>query len=250
MPTNARAVLAVGLGLVGLVALVGRSSGQDNVQRTSGQGAAPTGTKLAPAVIGCVDMNAVFKGYKKVEFLRKDMEAKAELKKAELSKLMTQGQAIAKEMESYKPDSPDFKDRDDKLTRLHSELEVEKQKAQREFAQMEAEALATIYKEIQDVVAAVAKHNGMNYVLQVSNEPVSGADPNSAVAAMSRSVIYSDPSRDITQVVLRYLNQQYPASAPAANRAPAQPAPAAAPRGDAVPPPSAGATPGAAGRNR
>lgn len=236
MPTNARArvIWALGLAMTGLAVLVSQTSGQDKaVKRTSGQ----TGGRasIAPAIIGCIDMDAVFKGYKKVEFLRKQMETEAEAKKGELNAILTQAQQIMKEMEKLQQGSEDFKNKETKLTELRARLEAAKQTAQREFAQKEAEALATVYKEIQAMVGYVAKSYGMTYVMRVSNEPVTGNDPNSAVMALSRAVVYNDDSTDVTNVVLRLLNQQYakanPAAAAEAAPAPAAPAPApAAPR--------------------
>ncbi len=231
MPTNprARAACALGLALVGLVALVARTSGQDNaVRRTNGQtGGRPA---IAPAIIGCIDMDAVFKGYKKVDFLRKQMETEAEAKKGELSAILTQAQQLMQEMEKLQQGSEDFKNKDAKLTELRAKLDASRESAQKEFAQKEAEALATVYKEIQTMVAYVAKSYGMTYVMRVSNEPVTGTDPNSAVMALSRAVVYNDSSTDVTNVVLRLLNQQYAKTNPAA-AAPVQtaPAPASAP---------------------
>ncbi len=229
----------VGLTLLSAVMLVARTSGQDNaVQKTSGQTAGRS--SISPAVIGCVDMEAVFKGYKKVEFLKDEIEVEAKAKQAELTKLMSDAQQVAKEMESLQPGSEDFKKHDAKMSEYRIRLDSEREQAQKEFAAKEAEALATIYKEIEAVVKQVAVYNHMTYVVRVSNEPVSGSDPNSVMAAMSRAVVYSDPSSDITEIVVRSLNARYqaqnpaaaarPAAAPAANPA-AAPAPGAAPRG-------------------
>lgn len=234
MRIKTSAVAGLHLGAAALCVLVGHSIGQDGaVPKSASQGAART---LPPAIVGSIDMDAVFKGYEKVEFIRKQIAAEAELKKGELSRIMAEGQQLAKEMETLQPGSPDFKDRDAKMTRVRANLEAAREQAQREFAQKEAEALATLYKEIQAMVEAVAKHNHMTYVVRISNEPISGADPNSALAAMSRSVVYSDPSTDITGLTLKMLNREYrkatgqpesaappadPATVPAASAAPA-----------------------------
>ena len=69
--------------------------------------------------------------------------------------------------------------------------------------------MATVYKEVQAMVARVAKSRGMTYVVRVSNDPVTGSDPNAVMAAMQRSVIYADSSTDITKVVVYNLNLQY-----------------------------------------
>ena len=37
--------------------------------------------------------------------------------------------------------------------------------------------LATIYKEVQDMVSQIAQHRGMTYVVRISNDPVIGREP-------------------------------------------------------------------------
>ena len=232
--------MALSLGVAGFAGLASVSIGQDGaVQKSSGQQGGQA-RALAPAVIGSIDMDAVFKGYEKVDFIRKQIEAEANLKKGELGKIMSQAQQIAKEMESLQPGSPDFKERDSKLTKMRVELDGSREQAQREFASREAEALGTIHKEIQAMVEAVAKYNHMTYVVRISSEPITSGDPNSVLAAMSRSVVYSDPSTDVTQVVVRMLNKKYketsgvkgttdPDTAPASATTTAAPAGAEAP---------------------
>jgi outer membrane protein len=233
MPKFTRALTAMAFVALGAVAIGGRSIGQDGaVQKTSADAGAGTRPRLPSAVVGVIDMDAVFKAYTKVEFIRQEIEAEATARKADLNKIQADAQQLAKQMEQLTPGTPDFKNHDDRLTKLQAEFAAAREKAQRDFAQKEAEALATIYKEIQAMVESVAKHNHMNYVLRVSNEAVSGADPQSALAAMSRSVVWSDGSSDITEMVVKLLNQQYqssgsgrPAAAPATKAsAPQQPA--------------------------
>ena len=49
----------------------------------------------------------------------------------------------------------------------------------------------------------------MTYVVKVSNEPITGANPNSVMAAMSKTVVYADPSSDVTNDVIYNLNLRY-----------------------------------------
>jgi outer membrane protein len=259
MPSKLRAALALGLGLVGLAALVTPTSGQDGNQRT----AAPRTPARPPAVVGCVDIQAVLKAYHKVEFLNSQLETEVKLKTAELNKMMAEYQELAKQIEAFQPNSADFKNLDDKMAKLSSTIQVEKERAQRDLQLRQAQAIATIYREIQQMVAAVAKQNGMTYVLQVSNEPITDDNPDAVLAATMRSVVYADPAAqtDMTQMVINYLNTQYdkahPEAAAAAAAAPAPVDPNAAPAstrpaagaGAAAPAPGAGAARPPAGNN-
>ncbi len=66
----------------------------------------------------------------------------------------------------------------------------------------QAEAMATLYKEIQEMVKRIAQWRKMNYVVKVSNQPITGTDPNSVMAAISSTLVYADPRNDITNDVI------------------------------------------------
>ena len=222
MPKSTRVVAVAGLALVGLAAFVGQSIGQDPAVRRTAADPDPATSKRPASVIGCIDINAVLKGYKKVDFLRQQMEAEAQLRKAELDKFMAQGQQTMQEMEKLAPTSDDFKAAESKVTELRAKIETGREQAQRDLAMKEAQALETVYKEIQQVVKGVATSNGLTYVIQISNDPISSEDPNSVVAAMMRTVVYSDRNApDLTQMVVNYLNASYEKANPAAASAPA-----------------------------
>jgi outer membrane protein len=231
MVVSSRAVVALGLGLVGLGCLAGPLFGQQPdgaVRKTANQAAAAAVTKPpAPAVFGTVDIEAVFKGYDKVKTQQKEFEAAALAKHNELMKLQAEAQAEASKLAKFVPNSEDAKKSENKITELKAKLDAGREQAQREFAVRESEMLATLYKEVQAMVSRIAEFRGMTYVVQVSNEPISGSNPQSVMAAMAKTVVYADPRNDITKDVVYNLNRQYRAvggaapkpDAPAANAA-------------------------------
>lgn len=251
MPTSSHASLGIGLTLAVVVLAVPPLSVQ--AQGPNGSPAAAQSRPASGALrIGAIDMEKVFKEYKKVEFTSEQLKADAQSRQAELAKLLSEMQQLGKEMEGLAPGSNDFAAKESQITRLRAQLEAEREQAQADFARREADALAQIYREVQDASAAVAKANNMQYIVKISNEPVVGTDPNSVMAAMARSVIYSDPGLDITAVVIKFLNQRYDASGgtPAPADAAAQPASATqtAPRGAPAAAAPGGAPAGAGGR--
>ena len=52
----------------------------------------------------------------------------------------------------------------------------------------------------------MARERGLTYVVQISQAPTE--TPDSVMTAFKRSVVYSDPRADITEDVLRLLNEQ------------------------------------------
>ena len=144
--------------------------GQQHVDR----GARP---RRSPPVIGTVDMDAVFKSYDKVKVSSEEFKAAAMAKKNELMKIQAEAQQEAEMLAKLTPGQRRLKKHEDQITQLKAQLEAGREQAEREFASREAETLATLYKEIQAMVARVAKWKKMTYVVQVSNEPVTGGNP-------------------------------------------------------------------------
>ena len=241
MVVFSRAIVAVGLGLAGLGLIAGPAFGQgaqDNtVRRSANQSAAATPPATAaapkpagPAIIGWVDVAGVFKGYDKVKVKSEEFKAAVKLKQAELMKYQADAQQESEMLAKLTPGTLDFKKHEDRITQLKASYEAGRESAEREFTLKEAEMIATIYKDVQAMVSRVAKYKGFTFVVRVNNDPITSANPNSAMMAVDRDVIYADPTLEITNDVVFNLNREYqaaggtPAAKATSSAAPATPA--------------------------
>jgi len=243
MVISSRAMAILGLGTVGLGLLVGSSLGQQQdtgVRRTASPGVATPSAPIAP-VIGTVDMDAVFKSYEKVKVSSEEFKAAALARKADLQKIQLEAQQETEILAKLQPGTEDFKKHENKVTQLKAQFEAGRELAERDFAGREAEAMATLYKEVQAMVARVAQWRKMTYVVKVSNQPISGSNPNSVMAAMANTMVYADSRNDITNDVVYNLNRMYKAAGGTSVKTPAS-----APAGGAAAPAAGGptATPG------
>lgn len=232
MAMSSRMAVVAGLSLLGLISLVGQSSGQQDreVQKTSTNPRQPA-PNLSPAVIGTVDLDAVFKGYEKMKVAMDSMRADVTARQGDMSKIAAEGKQATEILAKLTPGTPDYKKTETRISQLRAQLQVLQEQSQNEFAQREAESLAGFYKDVQQMVELVAKVRKMTYVVRISKEPVTGSQPDLVMAAMSRPVVYSDPSADITNDVIYYLNASYRRSTGAA-----------APKASSSSTPSAGTT--------
>jgi outer membrane protein len=211
MVVSSRALVTVGLCAVGFGLLVGPSLGQqaqDNaVRRTASPSTSPPAP--IPPVIGTIDMDRVFKDYEKVKASSEEFKVAAQARKAELMKIQAEAQQEAEILAKLTPGTEDFKKHENKVTELKARFEAGRESAERDFASREAEAMATLYKEIQAMVTRVAQWRHMTYVVKVSNQPISGSNPNSVMAAMANTMVYADQRNDITNDVVHNLNRMY-----------------------------------------
>jgi outer membrane protein len=215
MVVSTRTMAALGIGTLGLAVLIGPALGQQPqdsaVRKATTQATAP-GTKPAPPVpvtVGCVDMSAVFKSYDKVKVNSEEFKAAVLAKKNELMKFMAEAQQESETLAKLTPGSVDFKKHEDRISELKAKHEASREQYEREFTLREAEMLGTLYKEIQSMVSRIAQFRGFNYVVRVSNDPVTGSNPNSVMMAIERPIVFADPRNDITSEVIFHLNREY-----------------------------------------
>jgi len=236
MVVSTRGILAIAFGAAGLAFLVGPSLGQQQdgaVRKT----ASPTGgtqpAAAVPPIIGTVDIDAVFKGYEKFKVANKEFNAALLARQNEMMKLKNEAQEEAQMLSKLTPGTEDFRRHENRVTELKARFEAGREQAQREFSLREAENVATIYKEVQQMVVRIGQWRKMNYVLKYSDpqkQQITGADPNSVMNAISSTVVYADSSNDITNDVIYNLNRMYKAMAgPAAKPVAENPAQAAKP---------------------
>ena len=236
MVISSRAIVAAGLSAVGLGLLAASTLGQQpdaGVRRTASPSTAAPAAPISP-VIGTIDMDAVFKNYDKVKVSSEEFKAAALARKGDLQKIQADAQQEAEILAKLTPGTEDFKKHENRVTELKARFEAGRESAERDFASREAEAMATLYKEVQAMVARIAKWRKMTYIVKVSNQPISGSNPNSVMAAMANTMVYADPTNDITNDVVYNLNRIYkatggPSVKASATTPPATSAPAAGP---------------------
>ncbi len=225
MVVSSRTVAALGLGLLGVSYLASSTSAQQPPAGSPRQDAAVIKTAsqapprpprrprhLTPAIFGTVDIRAVLKDYEKVKTQQEEFKSAAMAKHNELMKIQSEGQDLAQRLAKMTPNSVDAKKCEDRITQLKAQLEAGRESAQRDFAMREADMLATLYKEVQEMVSAIAQYKKMTYVVQVSKDQIAGSNPDSVMAAMSQTFVYADPTTDITKDVIYNLNKRYKAA--------------------------------------
>jgi Skp family chaperone for outer membrane proteins len=163
-------------------------------------------------MIGTVDMDAVFKAYEKFKASNKDFQAAVMARQNDLMKIKAEGDEETQMLAKLNPGTEDFKRHENKVTELKARLAAGREQAQREFQLRESENVATIYKEVQLMVTAVAQWRKLNYIVRVTNLQPSGTDPNSVMAALQNTMVYFDPRNDITEDVIFNLNRRYQAA--------------------------------------
>jgi Skp family chaperone for outer membrane proteins len=182
-----------------------------------GQGAAKTAVESGPHKVGLIDMALLFSKYKKFEALRADLKAEIETADASMKARLEKIKGLQISMKELVPNSPDFVAHEKQITELAAAAEAERKNLQRKFMREETKVYQTVYREVLDAVNKYAAIYKYTLIIRYSrDEAEAGDDPQKVMQALQRQVVFNRAEDDITDSVLRYLNNQYKPTAGAA----------------------------------
>ncbi len=210
-----RAMLAVGLGVLGLV---GRAFGgapvadeddpkEKDKDKEKDKAGAPKPDAPGPAgLIGTVDMNSVMKGYVKVKESGDQFKEDLQAKNAELQKLAARAKRESDDLATLQPGTRDHAELAAKVKKLKDQVEAMRRQASTEYGKRQADMLAGFQHEIQEAIAIVARRRGLSLVLRAPKGAEEGANLGTVVATISREVLFVDARADLTEEVITLLN--------------------------------------------
>ena len=176
----------------------------------------PAPPEPPPMRVGVVNLRDVYNGFEKVKDFTDRLEAEKKAQQEELTKL-------EKEIKG-KYDMRDPLAKDSKL-RMNLTVEIVQLEAKHEFmVKMWNETVknkldsgvAALYNDIRDEVDAYAKEAKLTLVFKVDSGRLTEDEDMGANNKINlRSVLFHDPSYDITKPVLARLNEKYAKEKPA-----------------------------------
>ena len=182
--------------------------------------------------VGLIDMAHVFKNYDKFKSMTEDMQADAKAAQTKAETMVEQMKNIQTTMQGLTEGSADYAKNEEQILNLQTQLETFRKVQQREFLRKEAEIYKTVYMEVQEAVQKYAKFYKYTLVLRFNRQSVDAAEnPQEIITSMNRQVVHYREQDDLTDPILKFLNDEYakPASTPAApGRAARAPAPTTA----------------------
>jgi RNA polymerase sigma factor (sigma-70 family) len=162
------------------------------------------------AAVGSVNINAVFEKIERARQARQQLQADATREQESLERLQSRLRELDLRRNSKAPDGSDAGDLEAEIASLKRLFEEKREQATSEIARREARAVAVLDADIRSAIAEVARKQGLSYVVKVTPAPAADANTTDVQAVLNRSVLYADPRLDITEEVIRMLNDRYP----------------------------------------
>jgi RNA polymerase sigma factor (sigma-70 family) len=161
------------------------------------------------AAIGSIDLNAVHKRCERIRAAHREFTDARLARTNELARAQAEMQAEVEIVSKLIPGSADHTKHENRVTELKARYDAAREQAESEFNRRQAETMATLYKEIQDAVAALAKEKGLTYVVRVFPEPRPDSEFSELSHAVDASVVYADPRNDLTEEVIAELDRRF-----------------------------------------
>lgn len=176
--------------------------------------------------VGLIDMAYLFKEYKKFgdlrEQLRNDIKVSEEQAKASAEKL----QVLQRQMKdgTFKEGTPEYQQLEAQLISESTKFEAFRKTQQREFLRRESKLYKDVYLEVVEAVGQYASYYKFDVIIRFSRDGVEETDnAQELIQNMNRQVVWHNKGVDITEAVLKYLNQRYTPTQAANPAAPANP---------------------------
>lgn len=174
------------------------------VAQTAGQ---PAARAVAPVVL--LDINAVFKGYRKMQDemnrMKGDVERAEQFVKQERDAIRSQ----AEKLQDFRKGTAEYKALEEELTKRQADLSFKVQMQKKEFLEKEAQIFFTIYQEVQQEVAYYASATGVSMVLRSTGAQADIQNPQEVLAFINRDIVWNAQQLDITNYILERLNSRY-----------------------------------------
>ena len=165
----------------------------------------PQAAAIGPVAI--IDMSYIFKNHARFKAMSDRMRQEVLAAEEKLKQRRTEIEALMKQTEGFKRDSPDYKQLDTEITRKKIDLNAEVAMQKKDFVEREAKMYFNVYQEVLDAVTYFSEQNRISLVLRFNGDPTEVGDPQDILKQLNKSVVYYHKSIDITPYILRDLNR-------------------------------------------
>lgn len=166
--------------------------------------------------IGLIDMGYVFREYDKNKILNEELMLELQEAEGKMKQMVATLQAAQQQLKQLKEGTPEFAEREKKYAEMTTKFNTDQTMMKRDLQKKNAKITHTIYQEVQDAVARLARHNGYTLVLRFNREEISSTDSQKLMETLNQQVVYHRNGDDMTDVVLDMLQKKYDKAKPTA----------------------------------
>ncbi len=177
-------------------------------QPPAGAAAAAAAAPARPT-IALVDVGHILKNHPTMKSEIERIEAS--MKKADEDFAAKRDQIIKKMeqlREQFTEGTPDYEKEEKLIAEADTNFRLELVKKRKEFDEARAGVIFKIYNDLNSLIKYYCENTGATLVMRVNRETMDPKKPETVQMVLSQEVLYFQPSADITEWVLKGLNQQ------------------------------------------
>ena len=110
--------------------------------------------------------------------------------------------------EQFTEGTPEYEAQEKKIAEADTNFRLELVKKRKEFDEARAGVIYKIYTDLNTLIKYYCDNTGATMVMRVNRETMDPKKPETIQMVLSQEVLYFQPSADITEWVLKGLNQQ------------------------------------------
>ncbi|WP_437227169.1 OmpH family outer membrane protein [Planctomicrobium sp. SH661] len=174
---------------------------------------APAQSPAPPAhQVGLIDMAYVFKNSHHFLVLTEGLQADIEKTDGEAKVMVEKIRQLQGQLTSgaLQNGSPDYIKVEEQIVHAKAELETFKRVSQQSFMRKEADIYKTIYLEVEGAVKRYAEYYKYTLVLRFDRNEIDADDnPRDVMNGMNRQIVHHRTRDDMTEPVLKFLNNEW-----------------------------------------
>lgn len=162
---------------------------------------------LKPSTIGVVDIAVVFKHYRQfndeMAKIKEDIEVFDKYVKEQAQEL----KELSDQLQKTKRDSAEHQAIEQRATTRTAELQAQVTAKKAALLEQEASVYFDAYGQVESATRTVSRQRKVDFVLRYNSEPMKREDRNSVLQGVNRAVVSYPKGNDITEDVLKILNE-------------------------------------------
>lgn len=158
--------------------------------------------------IGLLDVGYVFKNYPRFTESLAEMKTDVQTAEGELKKKKEALAGLQKELRLHTVGTPEYAELERRIAMAKAELAGGIETQKKAFLRREARLYYDAYQEIAQAVEEYAKANNLAVVFRFNDSPVNVNDPKDVLRGVNSPVVWHDPGRDLTRIILQRLIQE------------------------------------------
>jgi Skp family chaperone for outer membrane proteins len=170
---------------------------------------APPASASAGTSVAVIDLQEVFKQHIMFNRERNNIKKDTDALKAKMLAEQKKLQGMVEELKEFKNGTPEYKQREEQIAHVDSQVRVQLQLESKTLRESEAKLYYRAYEEVLAAVEQFAVRNGISLVIRFSADEIDRNNPESIMMGLNRHVVYQR-NLNITKFVIEDINRGVP----------------------------------------